>query len=358
MSVFQSSTVLLLVFVMGCSSDRDVPADVEEPKIVKVALQLSWSVSPEHAPFLLGKTVVFPTYGIDLALEPSRGSNDSLTSVAAGTFPFVIASAESLVLARDQGVPVRSVLQLYRTSPAVVFSIDGSTLLKPEDLIDKRVGIIPTSTVTTQLNLLLAEHEINHSEDRVSGAVNYVIAVMGGAAQLATGQIDALTHYTNYAAARFTAEGAQVSELKFDEHGISTYSAGIIVSDETIQQDDKDLVQRFVCATMESHELAIKEPDQALAAYMDWAKSTGLVDDSYPRLSIERTHTLLTSGLEKHRVGYHDAEGWRQTLELMRAATSKTDRMVRLIDPAYLYDLSFYNQADSTDLCEKLKLEK
>ena len=341
------SVAVLLLTLSACGDNaRNTAHD-------KVTLQVSWSISPEHAAFLLGQEEIFPSYGINLELAPSRGSNETLASIEAGRYPFVIASAESLVLARAQGTPARSVLQFYRESPAVVFSIDGSDISQgPQSLVGRKVGIIRTSTVTTQFNFMLTQNNIRASDERTPGTVQTVTATQGGAAQLESGQIDALTQYTNYAPAQFRAQGRNVSELFLKNHGVDTYSAGLIVSDNTLNTD-RDLVQRFVCATIESLELAQREPARAIEAYRRWsAANAGAFDAEYTRLSIESTNRLLQAALGNHRIGYHDEPGWQRTLATVRASER---RPLANLQPNSLFDAAFVAYATERGRCAALK---
>ncbi|MFL6845749.1 MAG: ABC transporter substrate-binding protein [Allosphingosinicella sp.] len=337
---------LTLAVLTGCRAKPHTTA--RDP----VALQLSWSISPEHAAFLLGKDEIFPSYGIDLDLQPSRGSNETLASIAAGKYEFVIASAESLVLARSQGVKARSVLQLYRQSPAVVFSIRGIQLKSPRDLIGKRVGVIRTSTVATQFDLMLRLAGVPTSDRARPGVVQTVAATQGGSAQLESGQIDLLTQYTNYAAAQFLAKRRPVTELFFRDNGIDTYSAGIVVRDDTAR-NKRNLVQRFVCATIESLELARREPARALTAFAKWSsENTGTADIRYAAISLQRTNEMLSAGLNGHRMGYHDESGWRRTLATVREIEGEDLSNIKF---SSLFDRSFITMAERPERCQALK---
>ena len=167
-----------------------------------------------------------------------------------------------------------------------------------------------------------------------------------------SGQIDALTQYTNYAPAQFRAQGRNVSELFLKDHGVDTYSAGLVVRDDALN-NNRDLIQRFVCATIESLELAQREPPRAIEAYRRWSMANaGTFDGTYARLSIESTNRLLQDALAGHRVGYHDAAGWRRTLATVRASERRT---LDNLQPESLFDAAFVSTAADPRRCAALK---
>ena len=105
------------------------------------------------------------------------------------------------------------------------------------------------------------------------------------------------------------------TELFFRSNGVKTYSAGVIVSDKLLK-NDPNLVQRFVCATLESLELAQKRTGsstrrlQRLVTQEDWGCGRALCPN------ILLTTYFRSAGCRpgEHRPGYHDERGCARRL--------------------------------------------
>src|SRR5207245_4574051 len=83
--------------------------------------------------------------GIQIHLNEGSGSGNTVKIVGAGSSPIGLADANRILAARVNGVPIKSVMTLYYTSPVLLISPKDKALKSLSDLIGKKVGDAPAS---------------------------------------------------------------------------------------------------------------------------------------------------------------------------------------------------------------------
>src|SRR5687768_3367983 len=83
----------------------------------KVLIELDWQPWGHHSIFFLAKQKGwYAEKGLDVEIRDGSGSDKAIILVANGEIQFAHASLFAMMLARDKGVPVKSVGQIYRRS--------------------------------------------------------------------------------------------------------------------------------------------------------------------------------------------------------------------------------------------------
>src|SRR3954463_11752116 len=83
------------------------PARAED----KVSFRLNWYPGGFHAPFYLGlERGYYREQGIDLTINPGRGSANTVQVVAAGTDTFGLADSASVMMLASKGADVKTVM--------------------------------------------------------------------------------------------------------------------------------------------------------------------------------------------------------------------------------------------------------
>jgi len=258
------------VLVMGLALAR--PAAAQD----KVLLQLDWIPTGEHAAYFAGAARGFwKEQGIDLSLTRGYGSGDTINKVAAGTAPFGVADLGGVLAARArQGVPVKSISDIYAHSPHSLFVLRSSGITSFRGLEGKRISITPGNS-----------HRLYFPEvARRSGTdpekiiwVNTDASAM--AALLISKRVDAAPfysihhYYTNKAA---VAAGEEIIVLPFVETGFAIYAATIISTDDIIQKNP-DLVRRFLAGLQKS--LVWARDNQVEACKLHVARNVEVAQD-------------------------------------------------------------------------------
>ena len=129
-------TFLLLISVIGCSKhDSNSPT--------KINLIISWFQGAEHA--FIYRAIdkgYFKEKNIEVNVISSRGSKDVAKELDSGNADFGLISGDYLVISRHKGVPLKGLMTVYHDSPATIFSLKEKNILKPFDLVSKKVGVL------------------------------------------------------------------------------------------------------------------------------------------------------------------------------------------------------------------------
>jgi NitT/TauT family transport system substrate-binding protein len=258
----------------------------------KVVLMLNWYIYGEHAPFYLGKVKgIYAANGIDLEIQEGRGSAATIQAVAAKTANFGYADIPTMMRAAIKGAPIISTGVLLQTSPMSVMGFAEKNIRKPEDIKGKTVAITPADSMTQIWPLFLKKTGLKESDfNTVAGdgqtKLNAVI----------NGQADLLLGYVMDQSMKIKdATGKDVYPIKFADYGIVLVSSGIIANTDFVKENS-DLVRRFMKASTEAIEAAVKDPKSAVDAILETNPKAGKPDTLLQgfELTIPLYHTAET----------------------------------------------------------------
>jgi len=202
-----------------------------------VTMQLGWLASNgvlgEVAADKLG---YYKEEGLNLKIVAGGPNIDGVASVASGRANLgSISSSPSLMLARSAGIPIKCIAAGYQQHPFTYFSLKKNPVMKPEDLVGKKVATQGTARIL--LRALLAKNGI--SEDDVN------VSVMGGdMAALMTGQVDVMTGWSTNINA-LSVLGDQRVDMSLWDAGIQLYANPFYVTDQTLAEH-RDKVEAII----------------------------------------------------------------------------------------------------------------
>jgi NitT/TauT family transport system substrate-binding protein len=314
----------------------------EDQGIHQVTVKLPWVKNPEFAFVDLGvEKGFFRSRGIDLAVENSRGSHQVVAAFDTKSINFGFLSGDSLVIARQKGVPVQALFVLFPSSPAVIVSLKDSNIRKPKDLLGKSVGIITSSTTFPQFRAMLKNAWKPEPPPEPGEDYYEIEAVSGGLAQLQAGQIDALTHYENFAPIQLEVAGYEIAPLIYmRDYEIDIYSTVFATTDEFIRTKP-ELVQNIVNAMLDSLELAVKDPEAALAALNEQNEDVSAMGEpEYLEKALAVALGLANSrASEGIALGFMDKHGWYRTERTLQKTGQAGD-----ISEDYYFDDRFFSE--------------
>ncbi len=260
----------------------------------KVVLMLNWYIYGEHAPFYLGKVKgIYAANGIDLEIQEGRGSAATIQAVAAKTADFGYADVPTMMRAAIKGAPIIATGVLLQTSPMSVMGLKEKNIRKPDDIKGKTVAITPADSMTQIWPLFLKRTGLKESDfTTVAGdgqtKLNAVI----------NGQADLLLGYVMDQSMKIKdATGKDVYPIKFADYGINLVSSGIVANTGFVKANP-DLVRRFMKASAEAVEAAVKDPKSAIDAILETNPKAGKPDTLLQgfELTIPLYHTAETLG--------------------------------------------------------------
>jgi NitT/TauT family transport system substrate-binding protein len=323
----------LVCLVAGCnnqsSPQQTTGTNVSIPP-KKVTVILSWSPSAEHAFLYQGmKQGIFRSNGLDVIVQPSKGSSEVAKALEGGTADFGFISGDSLVMARIKGIRLRALSTLFHNSPVTIYSLTNAGITKPEALKGKRVGVIKTSTTYKQYLLFLKKEGID--PDSI-----VEVPSSGSPQELISGNIQAGMQYSQYAPVMLRSQGYAVNEILLKDHGVDIVSTSLATTDEIIKRKPQ-MVQAFVTAFQRSLDASRGDPEGALKALIEAEPS--LNPDS-TRASLQRVNEMMfTPEALKRGAGYLSLDDWDRTQKTLKEG----EQIDLIINPQYFFDDNFFN---------------
>jgi ABC-type nitrate/sulfonate/bicarbonate transport system substrate-binding protein len=254
--MFKNITHLLftfiLVFILSACGANDAPA-------ASVSVQLSWLDNIEFSSFYLAQeNGYYADRNLEVTLIPvfdDEGNyRDAITQVTSGEADFAITNSGDVLIAREAGKPVVAIMAIYQRHPLVFTSLAESNIIRPEDLTGKTVHVSATSVAIYQALL--------GAQDIVPDDVNTIDRTDFTIQSLVNGDADVIDGWVITELAELNAEGIAVNTIYPFEYGVDMY-ADVIVTTEDMLQNQPDVVQRFIDATLQGLNQAVENPEEA-----------------------------------------------------------------------------------------------
>lgn len=147
-------TARLTTLVAAALLVSNTTSSAQTQKLVPVKLQLKWFPQAQFAGFFVAQQKgYFKAEGLDVTLLPI-GDQSPIQTVATGAADFGTTWITDLLTARQQGIGVVHIAQLFQKSGYTLVALKSSGLTKPEDFKGKRVGVWPSGNEYPAVALL------------------------------------------------------------------------------------------------------------------------------------------------------------------------------------------------------------
>jgi putative hydroxymethylpyrimidine transport system substrate-binding protein len=229
----------------------------------KHRLILDWFPNADHVPLYVARDGgFFAKQGLDIELVPPADPSDPLKLVAAGQASFGINYQPNLIIARAEGLPVRSVGVLAEHPLSSLAFLKKSGIRAPADLKGKRIGYSVEGIELALLRALMDREGLKPGDYSVVN-VNFNLT-----ASLLSGQVDAVMGaFWNYELAELELEGVPGAYFALEKYGIPDYYELIVIANDRLDNRDPALARRLVTALQQAIEFSRAKPDEALALY-------------------------------------------------------------------------------------------
>ena len=258
--------LILLIPLAACATTTAVPtgpglapAPTEAP-LRKVSVALDWFPWSNHAGLYVAQEKgYFAAEGLDVEIRTPSDPSIVPQLVATGRDDFGINYQTGVLIAREQGVPVVSVMALVQHPLNSVMALRESGIAQPADLVGKTVGWpgIPDNEPLLDTMLRSQGHSLSEVE-LVNVGFDLVPALIGG-------RVDAIVGaYWVHESISATNQGFELNIMRMEEHGVPDFYELVLVASEDTIANDPDLVQRFVRGAQRGYRDAIDDPQAAV----------------------------------------------------------------------------------------------
>jgi NitT/TauT family transport system substrate-binding protein len=230
----------------------------------KVDFILNWVPGGDHAPYYFAKKQGwYAKEGIDLNIEPGRGSALATQKVGAGANPIGLADMGGVLVAKSKGADLVAVYNVYANSPQGLYWLKSSGIRSVKDLAGKKIGNPAADGARTMWPALAKANGLDpKSVTWVNIDANAKLSALKARA------IDATTSFYNIHHI-FQAElGEDMGFLAWRDAGLNPYGNSIVVNAEFLAKN-RPLVDRFVKVTQRAFAACVAQPDPCVQALVE-----------------------------------------------------------------------------------------
>jgi NitT/TauT family transport system substrate-binding protein len=282
------------------------PAAAQAP--TPVAFQLNFTAGGYNAGFALAlQEGIYKKAGLDVTIIKGQGSGVTAQLVASGKADIAYADALAVMQLIAKGAPMKVISTIYQSNPNAVTMLASSGIKSIGELKGRSVAVPTGQSQTAMIPILFKANGLTESDvNLVNMPGNAMIA------SLLQKQVDAMLGSLDNYDLIFRQRGVDVVSLPFADHGVATVSTSIIASDAALAQK-ADVVRKFIQASLEGWDAAIKRPDDAIKALVQ----TFPTDTEPPRNlgELKAAISLMCKNGAKF-VGKAEPEAWSRTVSV------------------------------------------
>ncbi len=238
-----------------------VAAPASAQNLTPLTFQLNFTAGGYNAGFALAlQEGMYKRQGLDVTIEKGQGSGITAQLVASGKASIAYADALPVMQLIAKGAPIKVVSTIYQSNPNAVTALTSSGIKKIQDLKGHSVAVPTGQSQTAMIPILFKANGLAESDVKL---VN-----MPGTAMVATllqHQVDAILGSLDAYDIQLRQRGVDIVDFAFGDYGVATVSTSIIASDSFLAQH-LDIVKKFIQASLEGWDAAIKRPDDAIKA--------------------------------------------------------------------------------------------
>ena len=234
-----------------------------QPAKQPLKLAINWFPTGDHAAYFVAQERgYFAQNGLDVSIEYSKGSADSLAKADTGRADIAISDTSVVLGGLARGAKVKIVGMIFDETPQNIFSRKDQPLRTPKDLVGKSIGAPPGDSQRMSWPAFARQNGVDpNSVTWVNVEPSAKVAAL--AAKRVDGVADLMTGRPNYDKAM----GAdQVVVLPWADFGFNMYSMAFIVSDK-ILAERPDQVRAFLKAAYMGWSDVMKDREGTLAVY-------------------------------------------------------------------------------------------
>lgn len=290
----------------------------QAPEKVTATLRLDWVPTAHHVgPLLALKRGYYKEEGIDLTVQPGRGSGLTVQAVASGNDLFGFADAGLMAVAASKGAPLVMVANITATGPSGIITL-GRKLTSPKELEGKTVGVAAGDASFAAFPAVARKHGVASSTYR-----QITIEPASKAVALLERKVDAIPGFRFGDYLRVFTQNKDAKFTLYSEWGVNTLGNGYLVSTGTARSKP-DVVRRFVRATLRGWQEAIRNPEAGIAALLEAFPDT---NREFARLGFPLVLEHMASAATKGKpLGWMAEADWNTTLEIMKDRGLEGDR--------------------------------
>ncbi len=313
MNILKGRLLLLPLLLVALGLAVAACGDDEPEELTSVTFMLDWTPNTNHAGVYIAKAKGwYEEAGLDVEIvEPGAGGVDQ--TVASGGAHFGVSVQENVIPAREQGIPVVAIAAVIEHNTSSLIALAEEGIEGPGDLAGKTYGGWGGPLETALISALVecGGGDPGTVEYAIIGNVDYIVG-------MEQGDYDFVWIFDAWDGIRYTEVlGRDVSFVRFIDHTdcIPDWYTPVIITSESLIDEDSDLVEAFMEATARGYRHAIENPDDAAGILLEAAPE---LDEALVKASAAYLADLYTS--DPDNWGRQELDVWNRFERFLREA--------------------------------------
>jgi NitT/TauT family transport system substrate-binding protein len=288
----------------------------------KIVFALNWFAVGDHAAYWVALDKgYYKARGLDVELQNSKGSGDSIAKVDTGRADIGLADAVVVIPRVAQGAKIKVVGAVFDLTPLNIWTRKDTGISKPKDLEGKLLAAPPGDA---QRQLFPAFAKLNGIDE--SKVKWLTIEPAAKFVALSEKRADAVPDYTTGEPFYVKAIGREnLVRMPWSQHGFDTYSMSIVASDKTMAERAK-VLRDFLAASYMGWRDVMTDPSAALEIFKKRVPEIDLaIIEPNLKLGLE---LMATERYAKNGIGWMDRGKMCRTVEVINTYMPDMPRKV------------------------------
>ncbi len=249
-----------------------------EPEKASVKLALDWYPNANHLGLYIARQKgYFEDENLEVTMYTPSDPSTVLQTVGAGQDDFGMSYQPDVLLARNEGVPVVSILGVVQHPLNSLMTLESSGITRPGQLAGKKVGYPGIPTNEPLLETMLKADGLGGLEDVELVNIGWNISE-----SLIGEKVDAVVGaYWTHESIHMENIGYPVNVMRMEDWGVPDYYELVLVTGEDYLRDNQDIAERFIRAIKRGFEEAIEDPQAGVDVLV--AENKGEIDEDIDR---------------------------------------------------------------------------
>jgi NitT/TauT family transport system substrate-binding protein len=256
-----SIVVGLVIIALVAALGAGFPSAQQPPQ--KIVFALNWFPVGDHAAYWVAlEKGYYKQRGLDVDMQNSKGSGDSIAKVDTGRADIGLADSAVVIASSARGTKVKVVGMVFDKSPLNIWSRKEAPITRPKDLEGKSVAAPPGDGQRQMFPAFARLHGIDQNK------VTWVnVEPAAKVPALAEKRVDAVADYTTGLPFYEKAIGkGNAVMLPWADHGLDMYSMSIIASEKTMKERGP-VLKAFLEASYMGWRDVMSDPKSALEIF-------------------------------------------------------------------------------------------
>ena len=299
----------LVILALGLAAAAAGAPEAQQAQ--KVVFALNWFAVGDHAAYWVAlEKGYYKARGLDVELQNSKGSGDSLAKVDTNRADVGLADAAVVIPRIAQGARVKIVGAVFDHTPLNFWMWTSSGITRPKDLEGKTLAAPPGDAQRQLFPAFAKLHGIDTAKVKwlsIEPAAKFV--------SLSEKRADVVADYVTGLPFYEKAIGKEnLASMPWHKHGFDIYSMAVVASEKTLAERPK-VLREFVAASYLGWRDVMESPKAALEIFKK----------RVPEIDLALIEPNLMLGLElmkteryaRHGIGWVDRAKMCATVELL-----------------------------------------